>query len=120
MDELDLRAAFLAKAKAAPYYEPLEIPGIGTVHIKRLNVGEKDLYERACPGSSVSRAVTVVHGCFDDRGARIFKDEDVSTVALMDDSIIYPIVMKFFAINKVSKEDQDELLKNSNGQAVSL
>ncbi len=119
MDELNLRGAFLAKAVTAPYYEAVEVPEIGTVYVKRLTVGEKDAYEKACPGSTVSRAVTVVHGCFDDRGARIFREEDIPIVATMDDSYVYPIVMKFFAVNKVSKEDQDELLKNSNGQAVS-
>ena len=118
MDELDLKDKFLAKAKDKPQYLEHDIEGIGRVYIKRLTAGEKDLYEKLTPGRTTSRAVTVAHCCFDERGARVFGDSDIPALELIDASIVDPIVMVALRFNGYTKAEQDELLKNSNGQAV--
>ncbi len=118
MDELNVKA-FLAKATERPKYLPLEVEGLGTVYIKRLTAGEKDNFEQATPGKATRRAITVAHCCFDDRGARIFSDADVPTLEIIDAAAIDPIVIEALRFNGYTKEEQDALLKNSNGQAVS-
>ena len=119
MERSDLREAFLAKAREKPQYEEQEIPGIGKVFIKRLTAGEKDAYEKATPGSTTSRALTVVHCCFDDRGIRVFQESDVQEIEQIDPAAIDPIVVAALRFNGYTKADQEALLKNSNGQAVS-
>ncbi len=119
MDELDIRGLLLAKSKERPSYLEHNIPGMGKVWIKRLTAGEKDAYEKATPGKTTSRALTVVHCCFDERGSRVFTDDDVASLDVVDATIIDPIVVAALKHNGYTQADQEALLKNSNGQAVS-
>ncbi len=120
MDELGLRDRVLRIARETkPQYEQYEMPGVGTVHVKRLTGGEKDLFERACK-DYVGRAITLVHCCFDEQGAKVFRDEDVAALAQLDPLLTDHIVKAALRLNRYTEPEQDELLKNSNGQAVNL
>ncbi len=119
MGELNLRETVLARIRESkPQYEEHDFAGLGKVFVKRLNAGEKDRYEKASQ-QTVGRAVTVAHCCFDERGARIFSDDDVIELEQMDPTLTDPIVKAALRINGYTEADQAELLKNSNGQAVS-
>ena len=92
MDQLNLRDAFLKLAtETKPKYEPHEIEGIGTVYIKRLTAGEKDSFERAAR-EYAGRAVTLAHCCFDEQGARVFRDADIDVLNQLDPSITDDVV----------------------------
>ena len=114
--EHELRRKFRAASSAPPYYEPVEVDGIGTIYVKRLTAGEKDKVESSKDVGN--RSLALLHGCFDERGIKLFGDDDQLWLETLDASLIDPIVKVFMRINRYSKEDQEELLKNSNGQAV--
>ena len=118
MDERGLREGFLARIKEAkPAYKEGFIPGIGKVFIKRLNAGERDAYERF--GSiNHERAAILLHFLFDDRGIRIFQDSDYEELKLSDPADIDHITSAALKFNNYTKAEQEELLKNLNGQAV--
>lgn len=109
---------FLAAVVRKPEYKPIELEGVGTVFIKRLTAGEKDAYERANVGNNVNRAVVLCHFLFDDRGERIFSDDDMLALSQSDPMTIDHIVVEALKFNSYTKEEQDQLLKNSNGQAA--
>jgi hypothetical protein len=111
------KAEFFALASAMPKYEQVDVPGFGTVQIKKLNAGEKDAFERASKGAG-SRALTVAHCSFDERGERVFSDDDVLALNQLDPDLLDPIVTVALRLNGYTAEEQEKLLKNSNGQAV--
>jgi hypothetical protein len=118
----DTATKLLELAKnAKPQYERAEIPGIGEVFLKKLNAGERDRFEAASTklGGSMHRSLIISHFCFDDRGARLFTDDDLSTLDLLDPELIDHVVVRALTFNSYTKDEQDELRKNSNGQAVS-
>jgi hypothetical protein len=113
-----LREAWLEKAKNnKPKFVPYEVAGLGTVYLKRLNIGERTRFEEAAHNAG-DRARVLIHCCFDERGARIFDDEDYETVKLLDPDGIDDLVLTALTLNKYTKDEQDKLLKNVNGQAV--
>ena len=121
MGELGVtREAFLALNNGQPRYEQVEVAGLGTVHIKRLNAGEKDRFEMAVIQNDRRdfRARLVAHTACDSRGAHLFTDDDVSALAEFDPATLDPIVKVAVKINGLTAEDQEELRKNSNGQVA--
>lgn len=105
-------------ALAPPKYHAIAADHLGTIYIKKLNAGERDVFERQASKGG-SRALTVAHCAFDDRGMRIFSDDDVSTLALIDADVLDPIVTTALRFNGYTDEEQEKLRKNSNGQAAS-
>lgn len=101
-----------------PYYEPVNVADLGTIYVKRLNVGEKDAYEKATPDNKISRAATLAHCCFDDRGARLFDDGHVHDLEQLDEPWVDEVVKTAVRLNGYSKEEQEAVLKNSNGRAT--
>jgi hypothetical protein len=114
-----MREQFLALRVDQPKYETVETPA-GLLYVKKLNAGEKDRFEAAhfAADKRDFRARTVAHCVFDERGARLFDDDDISTISMMDPELLDPIVTAALKLNGFTKEDQDELRKNLNGQAV--
>jgi hypothetical protein len=108
---------FFALDSGKPRYEEIDVPGFGLVYIKKLNAGEKDAFERASSGAG-SRALTVAHCSFDERGERLFSDDDVLRLNQFDPDILDPIATVALRLNGYTKEEQDKLLKNLNGRAV--
>ncbi len=120
MDERNLREQILAIARETkPQYEEHFFPGVGKVFVKRLCAGEKDVFEQESKGLG-ARSLALVHCCFDEQGARMFRNEDVPMLNLLDPDLIDKICKAAYRINRYTEEDQAELLKNSNGQAGSL
>jgi len=118
MDRSDVRAAWLSAARdTRPKYEEIEIEGLGKVFVKKLTAGEKDAYE-ASGGKTHRRTQILVHFCFDERGARIFNDDDADELEQLDPALIDPVCALALSLNGYTKKEQDELLKNSNGQAA--
>jgi hypothetical protein len=115
---------FLAKARAwKPTYEPMDVPGIGTVHIKRLDAGERDRYEWASKkyDSNTSRSLVLVHFLFDgERGSRLFRDEDCADLDHLDPAMIDPVVARALTFNGYTEAEREELVKNLNGQPANL
>lgn len=118
MGELGLRDAFKAKSQEGPVYEPVSVAGIGIVQVKRLTAGEKDAFEAGVNGNAGNRAAVMLHGCFDDRGARIFDDDDRSMIEQLDPELIDPVVIVFLRLNRYTKAEQERIAKNLNGQVV--
>ena len=124
MDERNLTTAqkLLDLGKAwQPKYERTEIPGLGDVFIKRLSAGERDHFEATSSkqGGQARRSLILIHFCFDDRGSRMFGEDDQATLDMLDPDIVDPIVVQALKFNKFTEAEQDELRKNSNGQLVS-
>jgi hypothetical protein len=118
MGELGLREQFKERALSGPKYEEVCVPEIGTVFVKKLTAGEKDAFEAASPSNKIERVPALIHGCYDERGARIFADGDKDFVAQLDAELTDPIVIAFMKLNRYTKEGAEDLAKNSNGQAV--
>ena len=113
----DIRSKFLAKAGEPAQYKPVDTP-FGTLHIKKMTVGERDKFESAADGNAGNRALIVIHTACDERGAKIFTEEDVTELREIDPDILDPIVMVALKFNRYTKEEQAALLKNSNGQVT--
>ncbi len=111
------KAEFFAVASSKPRYQEVVVPGFGQVFVKKLNAGEKDAFERASRGSG-SRAKIVAHFSFDERGERLFSDDDILTLDQSDPDILDPIVEVALRFNGYTEEEQEKLRKNSNGQAA--
>jgi len=120
VDGSDLRGKVLAAARGTiPKYEPFDIPELGQVFIKRLNTGERDRFERSTPGSTIRRATTLVHCCFDERGARVFDDGDAEMLEDLDQPWVDQLVKKALVFNGYTGDDATAAIrKNSNGQVV--
>ncbi len=119
MGERDLRDTLLTRIRESkPQYEEHDIPGLGRIFVKRLNVGEKDSFEKSTPGTTIRRAATIIHCCFDERGARIFADSDIHDVEMLDEPWVDDICKAALKLNGYTKEEQEAIAKNSNGQAV--
>ncbi len=117
MDELNLRDKFLAAAREAkPYYERHEVSGFGTIHIKKLGVGERDRFDPLINDKLGNRVAVLLHCCFDDRGMHIFEESEVDLIRQLDPDIVDPIVRKAMILNGLRDEDQKAIAKNSNGQ----
>lgn len=115
---MDLREQFKARSQEGPKYEPVEVTGIGTVFVKRLKAGEKQRFESASDSNKIERIPAMLHGCFDERGSRIFEPEDTQIIEELDPSVVDPIMLVFMRLNGYTKESQDELAKNLNSQVV--
>lgn len=119
VERSDIRAAWLSAARDnRPKYEELDVEGLGKVFVKRLTAGERDAYE-ASGGKTHRRTQILVHFCFDERGARIFSEDDTNELEQLDPTLIDPVCECALRSNGYTKKEQDALLKNSNGQAVS-
>jgi hypothetical protein len=116
--ERELREAFKQASVAKPVYEPVDVPGIGRVHVKRLTAGEKDAFEGVAQGNAGNRALALLHGSFDERGERIFEDDDKPMLDQLDPELTDPVVIAFLRLNRYTKAEQDRIAKNLTGQAV--
>ena len=114
----NIREQFKARAQEGPKYESIDVEGIGAVQIKKLNAGEKDAFEAQLAAKNGNRAAAVIHGCFDERGARIFEEEDKLFIETLDPDIVDPIVQLFMRLNGYSSVEQERIAKNLNGQVV--
>jgi hypothetical protein len=114
----DLREKFRELARRVPVFERVVMPDIGEVFVKELTAGEKDAWEKALPDNKMARAETIVYGCFDEQGVRIFEDEDIEMVRLMSPTTLKPILEAFIRVNHLGTVDEAEA-KNLNGQAAS-
>ncbi len=89
------------------------------VYVRVMSGTERDAWEIASfrDGKVLPehfRAKLVVRCLCDEKGERLFKDEETG---LLSDSLPSPAVVKLFdaahKLNRLSKEDTDELVKNS-------
>lgn len=118
--ELGFKERLLALVKDwKPVYERVEVPDLGPVWLKKLTAGERDKFDPEYVNGG-TRVTVLVHCCFDDRGMRLFSEEDVPYLELLDPEVIDSIVMQALRLNNLTKEAQERLAKNSNGQAVSV
>ncbi len=114
----NLREQFKARAQEGPKYESIDVQGIGSIQVKKLNAGEKDAFEAQLAAKNGNRAAAVIHGCFDDRSARIFEDDDKMWIESLDPDVVDPIVQLFMKLNGYSSVEQERIAKNLNGQVV--
>ena len=105
-----------------PECEDVEIPGYGSAKVKVLTQAEKDKFDLALETKSDRvgfRARLIVASVIDERGALVFDEDAIPKLMGLPAYVLEPIVDVALRINRLSKQDQDALAKNSNGQPVS-
>lgn len=117
MDQLELRERFLAIARESkPYYETVDVPGVGKVYVKRLITGERDIFDPLLNGPMGNRVACLLYCCFDERGIKIFQPDEIDLIRQLDPNIADPLVDKAMILNKLRVAEQEVLAKNLNGQ----
>lgn len=112
------REKLLGMSGQFPEYEEVTVPQFGTARVKVMTVGEKDTFDVAVTAKKYGfRAGLIVICTIDERGIRVFDDEDITKIEQLPIYIVEPLVDAAIRINKLSKQDQEELAKNLNGQA---
>jgi hypothetical protein len=93
--------------------EPVVIRG-EKYFVRALTVGEKDKWEleNGKEGATSMRARLVVATVCDESGAPVFKAGDVHRLADYPVSVVEPLVDAALKLNRITKEDVEELEKN--------
>lgn len=74
---------------------------------------QEDAPEKGQVNMQTAYAKMAVRGIVDEKGERVFQDEDVSHLARMPYRILGPIAEAFTRVNGATKEAQEEAVKNS-------
>lgn len=112
------RDQILAK-KAGKFHEFNHPDGSGVVHIRVISSKERDHWEQSCFGGNKKGAPVSVRSklvalvLVDESGKRLFSDLDSSLIDGLESSFVDPIFDEAMRLNKMRKEDVDELEKNS-------
>lgn len=95
--------------------ESVEVPAWGaTVHVREFTAAERDRFldEHAAGKFKDFRARLVAHMARDEAGERIFRAEDVATLAGMPARVLEPIVEACGRVNRFADVDLDVAAKN--------
>lgn len=114
------REEFLAlHVVSFPKHEDVLLPNGKSVKVKKLKAGERDKFEVSNAEASRAdfRARLVVACLINDDGAQVFDYEDIPKITEFDVDILDPIVTAALRVNGFTEKEQEELRKNSNGQA---
>jgi len=108
--------------KAPRTKERHTIPGFGDVWIYSLTCGQKDEYETAAyqvmSGTKEvkmrqARALLIAWCVYNQHGNRLFGDDDIGKIEAMDSWLTEPIYVKARKLSRMTAEDFEELVKNS-------
>ena len=107
-----LTSADFLSAKVNQNLQEVVLPKLGgSVYVKEYNVCEHERYSikvaDAKKGKANATAFATV--ALDEKGERIFTDDDIDKLACMPSSVIYPVIAKFRELNN---DDVDEAEKN--------
>lgn len=94
-----------------------DVPHWGDVFIKTCSAGKRDEIEAAHhlnPFSNV-RARFVVASVCDESGKLVFTDKDIPAVSDLSALIVDPVFTAVVKLNGITKDDVEELEKNSEG-----
>jgi len=102
-------------AVPAPATEDVEVPGMGTVRVRMLTVGERCRLEDASQGKGVEgfRARIVVASAVDEQGKPLFHYGDVEKISAMPSYVLEPVVNAAVRLNAISAADIKDAEKNS-------
>jgi hypothetical protein len=96
----------------------LELDSDGTgLYVREVSDKEMGEFQKACFDNAGKpkhfiRAKSAILSCVDDNNERIWQDKDLELVQSLPTSILQKIWDKFLSINKIGKDDADELEKN--------
>lgn len=101
------------------YQLPTEWGG-GTVYIRELTAADRDSYEAyaaACNGAPLQaqrlqRAVLAVMSLVDEKGRRIFKDDDIERMGKKNHSFVHEIWIAALRINGWMKTPEDRAIRD--------
>lgn len=112
------REQILAK-KAGKIHKFTHPDGSGDVFIRVISSKERDHWEQGCFGSGKKgqpvsvRSKLVALVVVDESGKRLFSDADFSLIDALESSFVDPVFDEAMRLNKMRKEDIDDLEKNS-------
>lgn len=114
------RESFLAKRP--PKVEMVQVPDYGDVYIRVMSGTERDHYEwQVWRGENASeaniRAKLLVKCICDEKGERLFRDEDVSKLGEVEAPVLVKLNIDALRINKMRTSDIEDLVKNSDSAA---
>ena len=112
---LSARDRFLSLAPTGfPPHEDIDVPGFGPLKIKVLTAGERDRFEMQHIDENKQdfRARLVAATAIDERGAKIFADDDISQLSNLPAHILDPLVKVAARVNRLTDDDNKELRKN--------
>ena len=116
-----LSKAALASAIAAASqvsFKSVYVPALGgDVNVKIQTVAEREAMEDASFGKNKNkqpfRAVIFANAVVDEKGERLYKDEDIAAIANYPASIVMPVFNAYNEYNGITVEKVDEAEKNS-------
>lgn len=109
------RESFFATSAVALQVEPVDSP-IGRGYVRCMTVGEKDRFDFAKDSQNNFRARLLIATVCDEQGSLLFFAKDAPALGQLPVSTAEPFIDAAIRVNKMSKEDQDALRKNSDGQ----
>lgn len=113
------REEFQAKANQIPTVQEVDVPDFGKVHVRRMKGFERDKWEAACIKADGKanmdnfRARLVTACLCDDKGNRLYQDGEIGIVGMLDAVPLTEIYLAARKLNRLTKEDIEELAKNS-------
>ena len=116
---MDIRSKIL-QAEDLPS-ESVEVPEWGvTVYVRSMTARDRDLFESQMMDLSEKgkrldnfRARLAVFCCVDEKGERVFRDNDIATVGAKSGSALNRIFEKASRLNKMTEDDIEEVKKPS-------
>lgn len=99
-----IRDAILAYT---PRLLPVELPGLGTVHVRELPIGPVlDLVDRP---RAEQGPLIFLHSACDEHGTPLFTEGDLPAISNLPSGVINAVVEAFNAHNKLGDEGKAEL-----------
>ncbi len=114
------KAAIVSAIAAASQvsFKSVYVPALGgDVNVKIQTVAEREAMEDASFGKNKTkqpfRAVIFANAVVDEKGERLYKDEDIAAIANYPASIVMPVFNAYNEYNGIIVEKVDEAEKNS-------
>lgn len=105
------REAFLAAKPGTP--EPLNVRGLGTVHIRAMSTAQRAEWELAATRDrKITRELLAIFTVCDDAGQPLFTRDDLAALGEVDAAILDAIFARAMRVNRITNADVDELEGN--------
>lgn len=95
--------------------EAVEVPGLGTVHVRESSAGERDRFEEVSSKNPHSnfRARLVAASACDEQGTLLFSSADIPTLNAIPSSHLEPLIDAALKVNGMRAEDVEAAKKLS-------
>lgn len=116
----EIRTRFRARAAQGRRTRAVEVPDLGTVHVRGMTATEYDRYESACvateDGKQVyrgNRPLLVRMTVCTPEGSLVFRAEDDEYLATLPPDVVNPLAEAAYELTGLGKKAEEQILGNS-------